>query len=225
MPVLPAYAAAVRPHDVIADRFEVVRHAGSGNSIYQAVDRLSGQTVAVKLLRGDADAETVERFALESRVLARLSHPNIVRCHHGRVGADLFLNAEALEGLTLAAPSAGLTIEESVALIRQIAEVPLGVAHAQGIVHRDIKPGNVFLVDGEVTRVKLLDFGIARLQSSAVELTRTGILIGTPAYMAPEQARGERIADARVDAPSRRHLLPVLTGRPRSRARTSWRSW
>ncbi len=193
----------MRPHDVIADRFEVVRHAGSGGmgEVYQAVDRLSGQTVAVKLLRGDADAETVERFALESHVLARLSHPDIVRyVAHGRVGADLFLAMEWLEGLTLSQRLSrqGLTIEESVALIRRIAEA-LGVAHAQGIVHRDIKPGNVFLVDGEVTRVKLLDFGIARLQSSAVELTRTGILIGTPAYMAPEQARGERTLDARAD--------------------------
>src|SRR5262249_13518169 len=106
-----------------------------------------------------------------------------------------------------------LTIEESVSLIRRVAEA-LGLAHSQGIVHRDIKPANIFLVDGEETRAKLLDFGVARLQSSAVELTRTGILIGTPGYMAPEQARGERALDARADVFSLGGVLfRCLTGK------------
>jgi eukaryotic-like serine/threonine-protein kinase len=207
----------VRSPDVIADRFDVVRHAGSGGmgDVYQATDRRSGQIVAVKILRSDADADSVERFALESRVLARLSHPDIVRhIAHGRAGDHVFLAMEWLEGLTLSQRLArkGLTIEESVALIRRVAEA-LGVAHGQGIVHRDIKPGNIFLVDGEVTQVKLLDFGIARLQSSAVELTRTGILLGTPAYMAPEQARGEKALDARADVFSLGGILfRCLTG-------------
>src|SRR5689334_13433898 len=103
--------------------------------VYQAIDRRSGEIVAVKILRAGADAETVERFALESRVLARLSHPGIVRhVAHGRVGAHLFLAMEWLEGITLAQRLSrhGLTIEESVTVIRRVAEA-LGLAHAQGI--------------------------------------------------------------------------------------------
>lgn len=92
----------------------------------------------------------------------------------------------------------------------------LGVAHGRGIVHRDIKPSNIFLPEGDVQQVKLLDFGIARLDFSSTILTQTGILLGTPGYMAPEQARGDRANhDARADIFSLGCVLfECLTGRP-----------
>ncbi len=194
----------MRAARVIADRFELHGLAGAGGSasVHRATDRRTGQVVALKVLRGEPDGEAIERFALEAKVLAQLSHPAIVRyVSHGTIGGDVYLAMEWLEGLTLAqslAKKRTFSIEESVAIVEKIAE-PLGVAHAQGIVHRDIKPANIFLVDGDATRIKLLDFGIARLRSRLTELTQAGVVIGTPGYMAPEQARAEKALDARAD--------------------------
>jgi serine/threonine protein kinase len=187
--------SGVQPAEVIADRFEIQRLAGSGGmaSVFLATDRRSGDPIALKMVLGEAEPEAVERFVLESRVLAQLSHPGIVRyVSHGRVDGRLFLAMEWLDGVTLSQrlASTGLTIDESIAVVRQVAEA-LGVAHRQGIVHRDVKPGNIFLVGGDVAKVKLLDFGIARLRSTAAGVTQTGVVIGTPGYMAPEQARAD----------------------------------
>jgi len=188
---------------IIADRFDVVGLAGAGGaaSVYRATDRHSGQTVAVKVLRGNPSAEDIERFAREAALLAQFSHPAIVRyVTHGREEGGLYLAMEWLEGMTLSQRLArkALSIDETLTLVRGLAEA-LGCAHARGMVHRDVKPGNIFLVDGEAEKVKLLDFGIARLRSASAEITRTGIVVGTPGYMAPEQARGDRDIDARGD--------------------------
>src|SRR5580692_2204650 len=142
--------SGVQPAEVIADRFEIQRLAGSGGmaSVFLATDRRSGDPIALKMVLGEAEPEAVERFVLESRVLAQLSHPGIVRyVSHGRVDGRLFLAMEWLDGVTLSQrlASTGLTIDESIAVVRQVAEA-LGVAHRQGIVHRDVKPGNIFLV-------------------------------------------------------------------------------
>ncbi|HVY44586.1 MAG TPA: protein kinase, partial [Minicystis sp.] len=204
---------------VIGDRFEVIDLAGAGGSatVYRAVDRESVKLVALKLLRGQLDDEALERFALEARVLAQLSHPGIVRyVSHGTIGGHVFLAMEWLEGLTLAqhlAQRRPLTVDESLALVARVAEA-LGVAHTQGIVHRDIKPGNIFLVDGDPRRPKLLDFGVARLRFRITELTQAGVVLGTPGFMAPEQARAERVLDPRADVFSLGCVLyRCLTGR------------
>ena len=122
---------------------------------------------------------------------------------------------EWLEGEDLGARLAGaeVSVNEAVGVGLQIASA-LAAAHVQGIVHRDIKPSNVFLADWRLDRVKLLDYGIAR-QSGAATLTELGMVVGTPAYMAPEQARGERGIDARADVYALGALLfHCLTGRP-----------
>lgn len=185
---------------VIADRFETERLAGSGGmgSVYRARDRVIGGPVAIKLLNPAPKHEW--RFEREAELLAQLSHPGIVRhIAHGRLDdGRLYLALEWLEGEDLEARLAGrgLTMREALILARRVAEA-LGAAHSLGIVHRDVKPSNVFLIDGDPTRSKLLDFGVARVLSASA--TRTGTALGTPAYMAPEQAKGERDLDARAD--------------------------
>ena len=128
-----------------------------------------------------------------------------------------WLAIEWLDGHDLAARlvRGPLGIAEAVAVVRRAASA-LGAAHAHGIVHRDIKPSNLFLEDGDLERVKVLDFGVARLDNSSEgEKTRTGTTLGTPAYMAPEQARGERDVDARVDVFALGCVLfECLAGRP-----------
>ena len=191
------------PGDVVADRFEIVRLGGTGGSasVFRAHDRQTGQPVALKVLGDGPTPEAMRRFALEANVLARLSHPGIVRyVTHGRVNEGLFLAMEWLEGLNLTQRLAKqpVTIDEAMTLGLQLADA-LGIAHSQGFVHRDVKPGNIFLVEGDPTRIKLLDFGIARLRSGANDLTRVGAVIGTPSYMAPEQARAEKGLDPRAD--------------------------
>ncbi len=174
---------------LVADRFEVMGLAGAGGSasVYRAKDRATGGLVALKLLRGEPDAEAIERFSLEARVLEELSHPGIVRhVAHGSAAGELYLAMEWLEGVSLAKRLAEehLTLDEAIALVAG-ACAALGTAHMRGIVHRDVKPGNIFLVDRDPRRPKLLDFGIARLRSSSTELTQAGVVIGTPSFMAP----------------------------------------
>ena len=172
--------------------------AGGMGAVYRATDRVDGGRVAVKLTVATTG---LARALREAEALQTLVHPQIVRyVDHGRApGGELYLVMEWLEGEDLAArlARAPLTLRESVDVTRRVAEA-LGFAHARGLIHRDVKPGNVFLVEGDPSRVKVLDFGLARAGVST-ELTQAGILVGTPAYMAPEQARGASALDARVD--------------------------
>src|SRR5215472_16113647 len=191
------------PGQTIADRFELERLVGSGGmgSVYRARDRLTGGPVAVKLLLAQL-ARDKERFKREAQLLAELSHPRVVRyVAHGVTPADHpYLAMEWLEGEDLAERLArtGLTMGESVLLARRVAEA-LGALHERGIVHRDIKPSNLFLPGGEIQNVKLLDLGIARFADAMHGSTRSGVMLGTPGYMAPEQARGAKSLDPRVD--------------------------
>ncbi len=203
--------------NVFAERFEVERFAGSGGmgQVFRARDQLTGEAVALKVM---SDAGTAERFLREGQLLAELSHPGIVRyVAHGTTEDGLFYIAmEWVEGETLGARlrRSSLTDPESVEMVRQVADA-LAVAHSRGIVHRDIKPGNVILLDGGVDRVKLLDFGIAHLVDPTRMVTRTGIVLGTVGYMAPEQARGTRHIDARANVFALGALLfHCLTGKP-----------
>ena len=207
------------PGDVVDDRFELLRVAGSGGMgvVFRALDRLTGEQVAVKMML-DAHGAHGARFLREAEVLADLRrHPALVRyVAHGRSAAgEPYLAMEWLEGEDLAGKLArrALTVAETLALGARVAEA-LAAVHARGVVHRDLKPSNLFLVDGDVERVKVLDFGIARLEAGA-RVTGTGVVVGTLGYMAPEQARsGERI-DGRADVFSLGCVLhECLTGAP-----------
>ncbi len=188
---------------VFADRFEILGVAGAGGmgTVYRASDRLAGGQVALKVVP-PSESRRVERWSREARALAELSHPGLPRyIAHGLAPAgERWIAMEWLEGEDLAQRLAygRLSVGESVTLARRAAEA-LAVAHAAGIVHRDIKPSNLFLPGGKVERVKLLDFGVARWQRGGRDQTRTGVRVGTPRYMAPEQARGARDLDGRVD--------------------------
>ncbi|WP_437596010.1 protein kinase [Sorangium sp. So ce590] len=192
------------PGRLLDDRFELAEVAGSGGmgTVYRAIDRASGEVVAVKLLRR-VDARAEARFLREAEALSRLTHPHIVRyaTHGVAPTGEPYLAMEWLSGESLAdrLSQQELRVGESVALARRVADA-LGAAHARGIVHRDIKPSNLFLVDGALDRVKLLDFGIALLSDATSRLTGTSAVLGTLGYMAPEQAQGDRaVVDARAD--------------------------
>jgi serine/threonine protein kinase len=188
---------------LIGERFRLeARDAVGGmGAVYRATDEHTGETVAVKLMHPGDDGR-VERFAREAVALATLRHPAIVRYVAHGVSADgqHYLAMEWLEGEDLHARlerEGRLGVSESLALVGRIAGA-VGAAHARGMVHRDLKPGNIFLVGGQIGRAKLLDFGIARL-GLAAPVTRAGQWVGTPGYMAPEQVREGATVDARAD--------------------------
>jgi eukaryotic-like serine/threonine-protein kinase len=192
----------VGPGVTVGERFRIERKAGAGamGVVYRAIDLSSGAPVALKVMQGDNDEQA--RFAREARVLATLEHPAIVRyVTHGLTekGAP-FLAMQWLEGEDLARRLARGPLEtaHALALARRVADA-LSTLHEKGIVHRDLKPSNLLLPDGDPTRATLLDFGIARVLHGSVVMTADGAVLGTPGYMAPEQARGRDTVDARAD--------------------------
>ncbi|NUP08637.1 MAG: protein kinase [Polyangiaceae bacterium] len=176
--------------------------AGSGgmSEVYRAEDRSTGRPVAVKVFTG-REGERAARFAREARVLARLSgHPGIVEyiASGAYEGID-YLAMEWLQGEDLAQTiaRATLSVDDTLRLASRIASA-LGYAHARGVVHRDVKPANIFLRSGDVTDAIVVDFGISRDHDGG-QITRFGEALGTPAYMAPEQAKGLQAIDPRAD--------------------------
>jgi eukaryotic-like serine/threonine-protein kinase len=207
----------MRTGDLLAERFVLAELAGRGGmgEVYRAEDRRTGQPVAIKLLH--AQGGDAARFEREACILADLDDPLVVRyvAHGALPSGELYLAMEWLEGEDLAARLARgpINAADSVALAAQLAAA-LDALHERRIIHRDLKPGNVFLVDGRLDRIKLVDFGLAWIDT-ATRMTNAGTLLGTMAYMAPEQARGGAELDARVDVFALGCLLfECLTGQP-----------
>lgn len=190
-------------------RYEVVRELGKGamGIVYLAKDPLIGRLVALKTIRVAAHADDDEakefqqRFIREAQAAGILNHPAIVTVHD--IGQDdasgvSFIAMEYVEGSNLKEvlnQGRTLSFEQIGDIIAQVAEA-LDFAHAKGIVHRDVKPANIILLDGH--RAKITDFGIAKIASGAANLTTTGQFLGTPNYMAPEQVKGAPV-DGRTD--------------------------
>lgn len=186
------------PGTLLAHRFDVLGVAGRGGmgTVYKARDRHSGAVVALKLLHATASPSgDFERFSREARILSELQHPAIVgHVDHGQtVDGQHYLAMEWLEGhdLSQRLSHGPLTLREALRLSERAAAA-VAEAHERGVIHRDIKPSNLFLVAGDASQVKLLDFGVARHAMRSRGQTRTGMVIGTPEYMSPEQARGSR---------------------------------
>jgi serine/threonine-protein kinase len=207
---------------VLEGRYRVESPLGGGGfgAVYLATHLRLQRAVAVKVLHPEhvRNPELRKRFEREAKSLAALQHPNVVTILDYGVDDDLpFLAMELLEGEPLAvAIGRGLSYERAIAIAIDVANA-LAYAHAQGIVHRDLKPANIFLQripdGGELVRV--LDFGLAKFVHTRDDntLTQGGSLMGTPAYMAPEQAMGERV-DARADVYTLGLVLyEMVTGR------------
>jgi tRNA A-37 threonylcarbamoyl transferase component Bud32 len=190
---------------LLGERFKIVARLGAGafGEVFRAHDSVLGRDVAVKRIKLDSFVEPAQledvkqRFLREAQVAARLRHPNIVTTHDIASTPATFIVMELVEGRTLQALLAErgrLPLAETIELVAQAAAA-LDHAHANQVVHRDVKPANIMIEPGG--HVKVMDFGIAKLETGA-NLTATGSIMGTPNYMSPEQARGQKV-DARSD--------------------------
>ena len=217
--------------DTILGTYEITRHIGSGGmgDVYQAHDSKLGRDVAIKVLPEQfaRDPERLARFQREARMLAALNHPNIAAIYGlEESGGIHYLVMELVPGQTLRERTAGerpLPVEEALAIARQIAEA-LEAAHEKNIIHRDLKPANVKVTPA--SRVKVLDFGLAKAfagdtaaddASNSPTLsalpTQHGIIMGTPAYMSPEQARAKTVTKSTDIWAFGCLLYELLTGR------------
>jgi DNA-binding response OmpR family regulator/tRNA A-37 threonylcarbamoyl transferase component Bud32 len=195
---------ALIPGELFANRYQIMRVIGRGGMgmVYKARDRELAEDIAIKTLRSNAmsdDPTVVERFKTEIRLARRISHRNIVRTHDlGESDGAYYVTMEYVEGITvreLIDMRGHLSVASTLGIAQQLAS-SLEVAHDQEVIHRDIKPQNMLLDPDGV--LKVMDFGIARLAQHTSTLTQAGMVIGTPAYMAPEQLLAEDV-DARSD--------------------------
>jgi serine/threonine-protein kinase len=205
---------------VLGTAYDIERELGGGgmSRVFVAVERAFGRRVVLKVLHPEvAEAVSVERFRRETQLAARLQHPHIVPLFGGgEAGGFLYYTMPLIEGESLRARLASkgaLPVDDAVRLAREAADA-LAYAHARGVVHRDIKPDNILLSDGHAL---VTDFGIAHAvdSDSSERLTSIGLVVGTPAYMSPEQASGETEIDGRSDIYSLGCVLyEMLVGEP-----------
>ncbi len=195
-------AAILHPGEVLAGRFEIQEMLGIGGmgAVYKAYDHDIERTIALKCIRPELvnNPEVVQRFTQELLLARQISHKNVVRIFDVRDSGGLkFITMEYLPGRDLGSlmeERGKLPTTEAVAIMRQVC-AGLAAAHEEGVVHRDLKPGNIMVEASG--RVVVMDFGLARAQDQGV-MTRTGAIMGTFQYMSPEQAKGQK-ADARSD--------------------------
>ncbi|UCD23809.1 MAG: serine/threonine protein kinase, partial [Gemmatimonadota bacterium] len=189
---------------------------GGMGSVYRAHDRELDEEIAIKVLRPGlvSNPSLVDRFKTELRLTRRISHRNVVRTYDlGEYDGAYFLTMEYVEGVTvreLVDKHGTVGVSSALAIAAQLADA-LAVAHEQGVIHRDIKPQNLLLDEAGI--LKVMDFGVARLAEHSDGVTETGMVVGTPAYMAPEQLLDEDV-DARSDLYAAGVVLyECLTGR------------
>ena len=191
------------PGTVLSGTYRVDKVLGAGGMsvVYQCTDLLVDRTVAIKVMHAQTDARSGLRFQREAQAVARLNHPAIVKLHEFKIVDDVpHIVMDYVPGVSLSqviSKDGALSITRTIALGMQIAEA-LEHAHKNGVVHRDLKPSNIMVSDGD--KIVLVDFGLAKLEIDALhaKATQTGEVLGSPAYMSPEQANGETI-DARTD--------------------------
>jgi serine/threonine protein kinase len=203
----------------LADRYRIERELGKGGmaTVFLAHDIAQARDVALKVLHPQL-AETVgaDRFKREIRVASSLKHPNILQVlDSGEVNEFLWFTMTYVQGENLfdvLARGQPLPIDRALAITRAVGSA-LALAHARGVVHRDIKPDNILL---EGDQVMVADFGVARAVSEVHEkLTATGMIVGTPTYMSPEQASGEKEVDGRADQYALASVLyEMVSGQP-----------
>lgn len=184
------------------EKYRLVSLLGSGGmgSVYLAEDLQLSRKLALKFLHFQRDSSSL-RFTQEARAQARIQHPNVCSVYEvGEVKGRSYIAMEYVEGKSLKDLHESLNLEQKVYIVRVCAEA-LQAAHSFGIIHRDIKPANIMVErksDGSLRPV-LMDFGLARETNTKEGLTETGTVLGTPAYMSPEQARGDKLLDRRTD--------------------------
>jgi serine/threonine protein kinase len=212
-------------HQPEIPNYKIIKLLGSGGmgDVYEAEHVVLKKRVAIKTLKAHLnDSKAFLRFQAEAQATARLKHPNIVSVYDCGVSqaGEPYMVMDKVEGTTLAQlleTKGAMEVEQGLNIVLQVCQ-GVRCAHENGILHRDLKPGNVILeTEGEKFSARVLDFGIAKIlenEGSAANLTRTGELLGTPAYMSPEQANGEKV-DQRSDIYSVGCILyEVLTGQP-----------
>ncbi len=200
------------------DRYDLLRLLGQGGmgAVYEARDRKLGRIVALKFIRGNDEQMSV-RFLQEARTQSKIDHPGICKVYEvGTVDGKPYIAMQFVDGVSLAQLATRLSLNEKVAIMRDTA-VALHAAHELGIIHRDIKPANIMVEtrpDGY--RPIVMDFGLAREATENRGLTESGTVMGTPAFMSPEQARGEvRLLERRSDVYSLgATLFELIAGEP-----------
>jgi serine/threonine protein kinase len=215
---------AIKPGDRLAGRFEIEKFVGRGGmgTVFAALDQLTKERVAVKVIEASSarELDAIHRFLREAHASARVEHPAVVYARHVDLDNNLlfmvfaFIEGESLQSYLRSGKSISPL---DVARLGAFIADALAVAHAAGVVHRDIKPGNI-MVDEGLSSIHLLDFGISKLRDVALSdssQTREGAILGTPAYMAPEQASGASNATTKSDIYSLAVVLyEMLAGHP-----------